>query len=119
MINLIKPAYAAITNPILKNSDSITANPQNYVNTVIQSIFSIFFIVAVIYFIWHIIMSAYHMISSQGEPDKWKEAQKSILYAFVGLILIFSVFAILKFAGVIFGIAGLQSLQLLWPSLSN
>ena len=59
------------------------------------------------------------MISSNGDPKKWEEAQKAILYALVGLILVFSVFAVLKFAGTIFGVPGLQNLQLLWPSLSN
>ena len=118
-MNLIKPVYAAITNPLLKNSGNIISNPQGYINQVIQTVFSIFFIVAVIYFIWHIVMAAYHMISSQGEPDKWKESQKAIIYSCVGLILVFSIFAILKFVGTVFGIDGLKTLQLLWPSLSN
>lgn len=118
-MNLIKPVYAQIVNPLIKNSASIASNPQSYANKVIQTIFSIFFIVATIYFVWHIVLSAYHMISSQGEPEKWKVAQKSIIYSFVGLILIFSIFAILKFVGTVLGIDGLKTLQLIWPSLSN
>jgi succinate dehydrogenase hydrophobic anchor subunit len=118
-MNLIKPVYASITNPILNNSWSIASNPQGYINQVLQTVFSIFFIVAVIYFIWHIVMAAYHMISSQGEPEKWKLAQSAIIHAFVGLLLVFSIFAILKFVGAVLGIQGLQSLQLIWPSLSN
>jgi len=118
-MNLIKPIYAAIENPLLKDSSSIAQNPQKYANNVIQTIFSIFFIVAVIYFIWHFIMAAYHMISSNGDPKKWEEAWHSITYALVGLVLVFSLFAILKFAGNIFGIEGLKTLNLLWPSLSN
>ncbi|MCW1949285.1 MAG: pilin [Candidatus Shapirobacteria bacterium] len=118
-INLIKPAFAQITNPVIKNSNSISQNPAGYVNSVIQAIISIFFIVGIIYFIWHIIMSAYHMISSNGDPKKYEEAQKSILYSFVGLIIVFAVFAILKFAGIIFGIPGLETLTLTWPSLSK
>jgi len=119
MIHLIKPVYAVIGNPLLKDSASVTSNPQEYVNSVVQTIFSIFFIVAVIYFIWHFIMAAYHMISSNGDPKKWEESQKAILYALVGIVLVFSVFAILKFAGTIFGVPGLKNLELLWPSLSN
>lgn len=116
MINFIKPALAQITNPSL-GDPSIGTNPEGYVNGVIQAIISIFLLVAVIYFIWHFIMSAYHMISSNGDPKKWEEAQKSILYAFVGIILVFSVFAVLKFVGIVFGIDGLQQLQLTWPKL--
>jgi hypothetical protein len=112
-----KPIFAQINNPVLPNSDGIVANPSGYVNNVIQSIISIFLIVAVLYFIWHFVMYAYHMIASQGNPDKWKQAQNSILYAFIGLLLVFAIFAILKFIGVVFGIPNLQNLQLTWPSL--
>ena len=116
MISLIKPILAQIENPVLNNSN-IGTNPEGYVNSVIQAIISIFLLVAVIYFIWHFVMSAYHMISSNGDPKKWEEAQHSILYAFVGLILVFSIFAILKFVGIVFGIDGLKQLQLTWPKL--
>ena len=117
-MNLIKPIYATITNPVLKDSTAITTDPNNYVNTTIQAIITLFFIVAVIYFIWHFVMAAYQMIASQGDPDKWKKAQQSILYSLVGVLLVFSIFAILKFVGTVTGIPGLQDLQLTWPSLS-
>lgn len=117
--NLIKPALAQITNPVLENPNDIAENPSNYVNNAVQSIISIFFIVAVVYFIWHLVMSAYHMISSNGDPKKYEEAQKSILYAFVGLIVVFSIFAILKFAGTVLSVPGLENLTFTWPSLSN
>jgi heme/copper-type cytochrome/quinol oxidase subunit 2 len=106
-----------ITNPVLKNSGSIASSPSGYVNNIIQSIVSIFMIVAVVYFIWHFVMAAYHMINSNGDPKKWEEAQKSILYSFVGVILVFSLFAILKFVGTVTGVPGLQTLKLTWPSL--
>lgn len=117
MISFTKSVQAAIKNPVLKNSDSISNDPNSYVTSVIQTIFSIFFIVATIYFIWHFVMSAYHMINSDGDPKKWEEAKKGILYAAVGLILVFSVFAVLKFAGTVFGIPAMENLQLIWPSL--
>lgn len=115
----IKSVYAQIENPILTNSSEIASNPTGYVNGAIQAIISIFLLVAVIYFIWHFVMSAYHMIASNGDPKKWEEAQKSILYAFVGLVLVFSIFAILKFVGIVFGLDSLKQLQLTWPTLSS
>jgi len=118
MISLIKPAYAIINNPAIKNSTGISSNPGSYVNTIVQSIITIFFIVGLFYFLWHFIMSAYHMISSQGDPEKWKTAQKSILYSLIGILVVFSIFAILKFVGTILGIQGLNNLRLTWPSLS-
>lgn len=116
-MKLIKPIYAAIINPLIENSETIATNPGTYVEGVIQAVFSIFLVVATVYFIWHIIMAAYHMISSQGDPDKWKLAQKSIVYSLVGIFIAFSVFAILKFVGTITGVEGLQQLKLSWPSL--
>ena len=116
-MTLIKPIYAAITNPAIENSADIVANPGNYVQNIIQTVITIFFIVAVIYFIWHFVMSAYQMIASQGDPEKLKAAQKSILNAFVGILLVFSIFAILKFVGTVVGVPGLKNLNLIWPSL--
>jgi hypothetical protein len=116
-MKLIKPIYSAIGNPLLDNSDTIATGGEDYINKAIQSIITIFLVVAVIYFIWHFVMSAYHMISSNGDPKKYEEAQKSILYSLVGIVLAFSVFAILKFAGALFGITALKSLSITWPTL--
>ena len=57
------------------------------------------------------------MISSQGDPKKFEEAQKSLIYSLLGLALIFIVFAILKLIGTVFGITGLEGLTITWPSL--
>ncbi len=118
-MKIIKPIHAAIKNPLLgdKQNEMITSDPENYTNNAIQTIVTIFLIVAVIYFVWHFVMSAYHMISSNGDPKKYEEAQKSILYSMVGIILAFSVFGLLKFAGTLFGIDALQNLSITWPTL--
>jgi hypothetical protein len=113
---IIKPAYA-INNPVLRNSEDQVANPTNYINNVIQTIISIFFIVAVLYFTWYFVMSAYHMISSNGDAKKLEESRNSIVNAFLGIVIVFALFAILKFVGTILGIEGLGTLKLSWPSL--
>lgn len=118
MKSLIKPIYASIKNPVINNSGNIASQPGNYVNNVVQAIITIFFIVGLFYFIWHFIMSAYQMISSQGDPEKWKKAQQSILYSLVGVFLVFIVFALLRFIGTILGIQGLSDLKITWPNLS-
>lgn len=108
---------ATITNPVLKDSNNISSDSAGYVNNVLQSVISIFMIVGVVYFIWHFVMAAYHMISSNGDPKKWEEAQKAILYSLIGILIVFSLFAILKFVGTVTGVPGLQNLKLTWPSL--
>ncbi|MDD2225393.1 MAG: hypothetical protein PHP97_04525 [Candidatus Shapirobacteria bacterium] len=107
----------AITNPVLKNSSNISSNPIAYTNSVIQTIISIFFIFGLIYFIYHIVLSGYKMISSQGDPKKYEEAQHSLTYAVIGIAIVFSIFALLKVIGSIFGIIGLETLTISWPSL--
>ena len=108
-----------ILNPILKNGYEQANSPELYTNNVIQTVFSIFFIVGVIYFIWHVIMAGYHLIATDGDQKKFATAKDNITYALLGFVVIFSVFAILKFVGTVTGIEGLENLQILWPSLLN
>jgi len=106
-----------ISNPLLKNGLQQVENPTAYTNSVIQTVFSIFFIVAIVYFVWHFIMAGYHLISTEGDPKKLETAKNQITYALLGIIVIFSVFAILKFVGTILGIQGLEGLQITLPTL--
>lgn len=116
MIPFLKPIYAQVCNSALKDCTSST-DPTTYTNNVIQGIFSIFFIVGVIYFIWHFVFAGLHLISTDGDPKKYESARSELMWAFLGLIVIFSVFAILKLVGTITGIQGLESLQIAWPTL--
>ena len=116
-MKLIKPVQAIIENPTLKNSTVIQGDPQKYVNDVIQTLISILFIFGLIYFIVHFVLAGFHMISSQGDPKKYEEAQKALLYSLMGIAIIFSIFAILKVIGTIFGIDGLGQLKVNFPSL--
>lgn len=117
-MKLIKPILAQITNPVLKNND-ISTDPENYVNSTIQTIIDIFFIVGTVYFVWHIVFSAYHLIASNGDPKKYEESLRSIVNALVGILIIFSIFGILKLVGTVFGITGLENLSIGWPSISD
>lgn len=116
-MTLIKPVLAVITNPVLKNQNITSATSGSYVNSIIQTFISLLIIVGIIYFVIHFISAAYHMISSQGDPKKFEEAQKSLTYSLLGLVLIFIVFAVLKVIGSIFGLTGLENLTITWPSL--
>jgi len=111
-----RPVFAVICNKALGNCTSST-DPQGYFSNFIQGIISIFFIVAVIYFIWHFMLAGYHIISSQGDPKSFDTAKNELTYAFIGLAVVFSVFAILKFVGIILGLPNLESLTIPWPTL--
>ena len=115
-MNLIKPVQAVINNPVL-NKQNISSDSTGYFNSVIQSLISILFIFGLIYFVYHFILAGYKMISSQGDPKKYEEAQHALLYSLIGIIIIFSVFALLRLVGNLFGITELGTLQIKWPSL--
>jgi hypothetical protein len=108
----------AICNPVLKNCEKQINNPTGYTNTVVQSVFSIFFIVAVIWFVWHFMMSGYHMINNQGDPKRIETSRIEMINAVLGLGIVFAVFAILKFIGYVLGIQDLEKLVITWPTLS-
>jgi len=111
-----RPVLAVICNPVLKNCVSST-NPTQYTNNVLSAVISLFFIVGIIYFFWHLIFAGYHLIGSDGDPKKIETAKNELTYSVLGLIVIFSIFAILKFVGVVLGIQGLKSLSIKWPTL--
>lgn len=112
------PAAAVVCNPILTGGGcDPSTNPQTYFNNVLSVVFSIFFIVAVLYFIWHMIFAGYHLMASEGEPKKWQTAKDELVWGFVGIIIVFSVFAVLKVVGFVLGIQGLQDLTIQWPTL--
>lgn len=116
-MNLIRPAFAQIINPVVKNSASQVADPEAYTNSVFQAIITIFFVVGIVYFLWHVLFAGYHFIGSDGDPKKFEQAKNEIMHAAVGLIAMFSIFAILKFVGFILGIEGLENLTIPIPTI--
>ncbi|HBP51112.1 MAG: hypothetical protein US68_C0004G0027 [Candidatus Shapirobacteria bacterium GW2011_GWE1_38_10] len=106
-----------IFNPLLKNGLQQVEDPTTYTNNVIQTVFSIFFLVASVYFIWHFIMAGYHLISTEGDPKKLTVAKDQITFALIGIVVIFGVFAVLKLVGTVLGVTGLENLQITWPTL--
>lgn len=116
-MNIVHQAYAAITNPILPITKDISTNPYGPANSVIQTVFSLFFVVAVLYFFYFIFLAGFHWIDSEGDPKKVENSKNQFLYGIVGLTVIFCVFAILKVVGIVFGIPGLGSLEITWPKL--
>jgi hypothetical protein len=116
ILQIAKPVYATICNPVLTNCSS-SETPKAYFNSALQGIISIFFLVGVIYFLWHFIFAGYHLIATNGDPKNFETAKNELVYACVGLLVVFSVFAVLKFVGIVVGIPGLESLQIAWPTL--
>lgn len=113
---LIKPAFA-ITNPIVTNSATHLADPESFFSNAIQAVLTFFLIVGVIYFMWHIVFATYHFMSTQGDKGKYESAKTELTQAVMGLFILFSIFALLRLVGELFGISGLDTLQLIWPTI--
>ncbi len=118
-MQLIKTVEAMIKNPLLPDSETIASNPTSYANNALQTFISILIIVGIIFFILRFIFGAYKIISSNGDPKKKEEAMGAISSSLIGIVVIFSVFVILRLIGTVFGITGLSgsSLTLPWPTL--
>ena len=116
-MNLIRPIYAQVTNPLLPLSQTSASQPLVALTKIIQTAISLFLMVGVLYFIWYMFMGGYHWIDSEGDPKKIEAAKNQLLYSVIGLGVCFSIFAILKVIGYVFGIPGLGTLELSWPTL--
>lgn len=105
-----------IINPALNNALSST-DPKAYTNNVLSAVVSMFFIVGLIYFFWHMIFAGLHLIGSDGDPKKFESGKNELTYSILGLFVIFSIYGIMKLVGYVLGITGLESLSISWPTL--
>ena len=116
-MNLIQPIYAAIDNPVVPITQGVSASPFAATNSIIQVVFGLFFVVTVLYFFYFVFLAGFHWIDSEGDPKKIENSKNQFLYGIIGLTVIFSIYAILKVVGIVFGIPGLENLQITWPTL--
>ena len=107
----------AITNPIISNSQTHLANPEGFFNNALQAILAFFMLIGTIYFIWHVVLGTYHFMASSGDKNKFEGAKDEIYNAFIGLFVLYSIFALLKLVGDLFGVKGLDVLELVWPKI--
>lgn len=116
---LIQPVQA-INNPLFQNADAKVLQPDQFFNQVLGAVLGVFFFVGLLYFTWYFVMGGLNMIHSEGDAKKYEQARDMLTNAFVGLIVVFSLFAILKFVGIFFGISSLTGpgpLTLPWPKI--
>ncbi len=115
---IVKPVYAEVCNTLLDPNCSTNPDPITSTQNVIQAAFGWFMVIAVIFLIYHIINGGLRLVTSQGDAKKVEEGRQSITYAIIGAVIVFSIFAVLKLLGMVFGIDNLSTLQLTLPSLS-
>lgn len=94
---------AQITNPFLP-SKYATTSPTETLSTFIQTILSVMFIVASLYFLTYFIFGGFNLLTSEGEKGKVEAGRNQLTYAFFGLVVVFCSFLVLKLIGLLFGI---------------
>ena len=101
-----------VLDPVIRNLEGVA-----FFNRALPMIINWLILIGVIYFLFTLFLGAFKYISSQGDKNKVQEAQAQLTNAFVGLVILFAVFAILKLVGQVFGLQNLENLQIILPGL--
>jgi len=103
-------AADAITNPLLENLNGLEG--ADYFGALIKSLIGISFVVASIIFIFIFIMGAIQWITSNGDKGAVQAAQSKITNAIIGLVILLSLFALLRVVGDFFGLEIFQNFEI-------
>jgi len=94
-----------ITNPALSETlQNLLNEPFGFFTTFIPLFINLAFIIGALIFFAMIIIGAIQWISSGGEKEGLAQARQKISNAIIGLIVLFTVFAIMSLIEVFFGI---------------
>lgn len=105
-----------LENPVIKEPLRGKGGTE-FLNQALPFFFTWLIIVGFLMFVIYFILGGLKWIQSQGEKAKIEEAQKQITYALIGLLVSFSIFAIVKIIGFVFGIQNLEGLKINFPTL--
>ncbi len=94
----------AITNPLLKETLQKKSGV-GFFQSFIPNLVTLGLIIGVLFFLFILIIGAIQWISSGGDKNALEEAKKKITNAIIGIIILFSVFALLKVIENFFGIS--------------
>jgi len=97
ILQLFNPpdTYAQIKNPALGN-DLQKLNGVSFFDRLIPSLISIGFIVGIIVFVYIFISGAISWMTSGGDKGQTETARNKLMQALVGIVILFSLFAIIK-----------------------
>lgn len=97
----ISQPQGAISNPAFKGTiiETFTwpGNETYFFNFLIQRAVLIFIIIGVLYFFFNFVLGAIAWINSSGDKQALETARSRIQNALIGIVVLFSVFAVLKF----------------------
>lgn len=98
---------ALVNNPVVPNLSPKEGNTgENAVTmfgNVVESVISVLLILGIVFFIFNFILGAIAWISSGGDKAKVEGSRQKVTQSIVGLLVMFSIFAVLKLIGKLFG----------------
>ncbi|MBI2267930.1 MAG: hypothetical protein HYU80_00575 [Candidatus Blackburnbacteria bacterium] len=96
---------AQLTNPVVdKLSPKSGEGAVDQLSGILSTIVSVLIIAGALIFTLYFIMGAIRWITSGGDKGQLESARNQVLHAVIGLLVLFSVFALLKLIGVLFNI---------------
>ncbi|KKU62736.1 MAG: hypothetical protein UX87_C0044G0009 [Candidatus Amesbacteria bacterium GW2011_GWA1_47_16] len=104
---MISSPLAQIVNPVLnrKIGNILVQNSTNALQIFLRNIINFALGAAGIYFFANLLRGGYEYITSGGDKESVQKAQKRLTNAFTGIIVIFSIFALLYIVETIFGLS--------------
>lgn len=108
-----------IENPILPKDSQWNKGEISFLGSMIRWFIEIAFIAAVVIFFFTLLLGGIRWLTSGGDEQKIASARGQITNAIIGLVITFSVLAIVKLVAYFFGIDSLQNLIITIPALSG
>lgn len=96
---------SSIINPVLPTPLGRASDPVNYVHNAISAAVVLVLTIGVVFFFFNLVIGAIKWISSGSDKQALESAKGKITHALIGLIILFSVFAIMQLIEKIFGIS--------------
>ena len=100
-MNLVSQQIAQISNPQFL---SPLQTASEFFQFIISHLLQIALVIGVLGFITYLIIGGINYITSSGNRASLEDARRKISQALVGLIVLFSVFFIIQFANIAFGL---------------
>ncbi|MBI1863673.1 hypothetical protein HYS03_00455 [Candidatus Woesebacteria bacterium] len=92
-----------ITNPVLNKSIQ-NQTGLSFFQTIIPNFITLALVVGSLIFVFILITGAISWISSGGDKASVESARAKVTHALIGLVILFSVFAVIKLVEAIFGL---------------
>ncbi|HRS22767.1 MAG TPA: pilin [Candidatus Woesebacteria bacterium] len=103
MLNLIQPIWAQETFDLTPKNEFAPLGKFR-VNNLVQTLFSVLLVAVGLVFLFMLILGGLKWMTSEGDEKKLAAARGQITNALIGLVIVFSAWAIVALINTIFGI---------------